>query len=196
MLPPLHQGCTDHGLFDGRIILGHGDQHAQLPADGLGLAQNDVEHKAVHRVVFAVQHGAAYFFCLLPEAVNPAFALFVAGGVPGQVIVHDRREQMLQVDAFGQAVGGNQNAGLGLFQAPDALAAFFGCEFTCDRFNAHPGESFFQVRSHIMGCGYVTAEYHRPKTVLQQLPDMLDERGQFGVASFAGQAFGVTDQGL
>ena len=110
--------------------------------------------------------------------------------------MHDRREQMLQVDAFGQAVGGNQNAGLGLFQAPDALAAFFGCEFTCDRFNAHPGESFFQVLSHIMGCGYVTAEYHRPKTVLHQLPDMLDERGQFGVASFAGQAFGVTDQGL
>ena len=148
---PLHQGCADHGLFDGRVILGHGDQHAQLPADGLGLAQNDVEHKTVHRIVFPVQHGAAYFFCLLPETVNPAFALFVAGGIPSQVIVHDRREQMLQVDAFGQAVGGHQNAGLGLFQAFDALATFFGCELTCDRFNAYLGESFFQVLGHIMG---------------------------------------------
>ena len=42
----------------------------------------------------------------LSEPVRPSFALFVAGGIPGQVVVHDCIEVVLQIDAFGEAVGG------------------------------------------------------------------------------------------
>ena len=45
---------------------------------------------------------------LLAEPVDAAFALFVAGGVPRQVVVDDRGEAVLQVDALRQAVGGDQ----------------------------------------------------------------------------------------
>ena len=48
---------------------------------------------------------------LLAESVDAAFALFVAGGVPRQVVVDDGGEAVLQVDALRQAVGGDQQAG-------------------------------------------------------------------------------------
>jgi hypothetical protein len=63
---------------------------------------------------------------MLPETIDAAFALFVAGGVPGQIVVDDSGEQMLQVDAFGEAVGRNQNALLGILQLIHALPALFG----------------------------------------------------------------------
>jgi hypothetical protein len=40
------------------------------------------------------------FAGLLAEAVDAAFALFVARRIPAQVVVHDGGEQALQVDAF------------------------------------------------------------------------------------------------
>ena len=45
----------------------------------------------------------------LAEAVDPALALLVAGRVPGQVVVDDGVEVLLEVDALGQAVGGDQH---------------------------------------------------------------------------------------
>ena len=44
----------------------------------------------------------------LAEPVDAALALFVAGGVPRQVVVDDGGEAVLQVDALRQAVGGDQ----------------------------------------------------------------------------------------
>ena len=45
----------------------------------------------------------------VPEAVHPALALLVAGGVPGEVVVQDRIEVLLEVDAFGEAVGAHEH---------------------------------------------------------------------------------------
>ena len=42
-------------------------------------------------------------------AVLASFALFVPGGIPGEVVVDDGVEQALQVDAFAQAVGGHEH---------------------------------------------------------------------------------------
>ena len=46
----------------------------------------------------------------LAEPVDPALALLVPGRVPGQVVVDDGVEVVLQVDALGQAVGRDQDA--------------------------------------------------------------------------------------
>ena len=74
------------------------------------LAEQHVEDDAVDAVVAAVEGDDADDVALLAEAVDAALALLVAGGVPGQVVVDDGVEVLLQVDALGQAVGGDQDA--------------------------------------------------------------------------------------
>ena len=74
-------------------------------------ADQDVEDDAVDAVVLAVVGDGADGGGVLAEPVDAAFALFVAGGVPGEVVVDDGGEALLQVDAFGQAVGGDQQRG-------------------------------------------------------------------------------------
>jgi hypothetical protein len=49
----------------------------------------------------------------LAVAVDAALALLVAGGVPREVVVDDGVEVLLEVDAFGEAVGGDEHAALG-----------------------------------------------------------------------------------
>ena len=51
---------------------------------------------------------------MLAEAVNAAFALFKAVGIPGKIVVQNGGEDFLKVDAFAEAIGGDEDAGLGL----------------------------------------------------------------------------------
>ena len=99
----LHQRL--HGLLGGGRDR-HGD--AQRAADRAVFAQQHVEHDAVDRVVDAVVGQGTHGRGGLSVAVDAAFALFVAGRVPAQVVVHDGVEMILQVDAFAEAVGGDQ----------------------------------------------------------------------------------------
>ena len=71
-------------------------------------ADQHLQHDAVDAVVLAVVGDGAHGVGVLAEAVDAALALFVAGGVPGQVVVDDGGEAVLQVDALGQAVGGDE----------------------------------------------------------------------------------------
>ena len=89
---------------------GHGHGDAGGLADGLVLAQQDVEDDAVDLVVRAVEGDRADDVLGLAEPVDAALALLVAGGVPRQVVVHDGVELLLQVHALGQAVGGDEHA--------------------------------------------------------------------------------------
>ena len=91
-------------------LLRQGDRHAKPGADGVRLAEDHLQHGAVDGAVRRIHQGGADEGCLLAEAVHPAFALLVPGGVPGQVVVDDGVEQALEVDAFGQAVGRYQQA--------------------------------------------------------------------------------------
>jgi hypothetical protein len=59
----------------------------------------------------------------LTEAIDAALALLVARGVPRQVVVDDRVEVVLQVHAFGQAVGRDEDPALGV--AEQRRHAFF-----------------------------------------------------------------------
>ena len=73
------------------------------------LADQDIEDDAVDGVVRAVPGDDPHLGLLLPEAVHPALALLVAGGVPGEVVVQDGIEVLLEVDAFGEAVGAHEH---------------------------------------------------------------------------------------
>ena len=65
----------------------------------------------------------------LAEAVDTTFALFVAGGVPREVVVDDGLEGVLEVDALGQAVGRDEDLAwpfAARSRARDARLAFVG----------------------------------------------------------------------
>ena len=150
-----------------------------------------------------VEHGAAHLGRALTVAVDPAFTLFVAGGVPGQVVVHDGREQVLQVDAFGEAVGGHQHAasavvGVGqtLAHLVNVLATLFGCQLARDGLDGGLGEVLAQFGRHVVGRGHVTAEHYRGEPVLQQAADVGHQRGELGVTAGAAEALGRGDEGL
>ena len=88
---------------------GTGTETPVLRSDRLVLAEQHVEHDAVDPVVRAVEGDGAHGVGALAEAVDAALALLVAGRVPGQVVVDDGVEAVLEVDALGQAVGGDQH---------------------------------------------------------------------------------------
>ena len=112
--PPLRLG--QHRLEDGVQeylgVLGEGDAHPDIVADLARLPVQHLEHDLVHRVVLPVQEAGLDLGPRLPEAVHAAFALLEAVRVPGEVVVEDRVEEALEVDALGKAVGGHENAEL------------------------------------------------------------------------------------
>src|SRR5262249_12304909 len=61
---------------------------------------------------------------LLSEAIDAPFPLLVAGGVPRQIVVYDRIEIGLEVDAFGEAIGGDEDALVELAEGVDPGLAF------------------------------------------------------------------------
>ena len=83
------------GVDDGLPVAGDGNGDAGGLGDGAVLADQDVEHDAVDAVVLAVEGDRADDVAALPEPVDAALALLVAGGVPGEVVVHDGREVLL-----------------------------------------------------------------------------------------------------
>ena len=96
---------------------------AEAVADRAVLSQQDVEHDAVDLVVEAVVHEHAHLVSRLPVAVDPALALLVPGGVPAQVVVDDRVEAVLEVDAFTQAIRGDEDAARRVRKLVDATLA-------------------------------------------------------------------------
>ena len=89
----------------------------------LGLAEDDIEHGAVDRAVRREHHDRSDELGRLAEAVDPSLALLVPGRVPRQVVVDDGVEELLEVDAFGQAVGGDEDALDLLFLVAGAMSA-------------------------------------------------------------------------
>ena len=73
------------------------------------LPEKHVEDDTVNRVVPAIESEHADFSSPLAETIYAPLALFVPGRVPAQVVVNDGIEIVLQIDAFGKAVGANQD---------------------------------------------------------------------------------------
>ena len=99
----------EHALDELVVAAGDRDGDAQLGADLLVLAEQDLEHDLVDDVVDAVDRGDLDRRRRLPVAVDAALALFEPGRVPRQVVVDDGVEELLEVDALGQTVRGDEN---------------------------------------------------------------------------------------
>ncbi len=142
------QRALEQRLGDLLAGTGHRDGDAEVALDALVLADQHIEDHAVDRVVGAVVGDDAHLRLLLPEAVHPAFALLVARGVPGQVVVQHGVEVLLEVDAFRQAVGADEHILTGLGdQRRDARFALGGRQQPGDRLDPHlVGQGFAQLR--------------------------------------------------
>ena len=62
--------------------------------------QVDFEYQAIDAGVGVEERHRPDVLARLSETVDTALALFMTGGVPGQVVMHDGAELLLQVDAF------------------------------------------------------------------------------------------------
>src|SRR5687767_11734429 len=87
------------------------------------LTDEHVEHNAVDLVVYTIEGEHAHRTARLAIAVDAALALLVARGVPRQIIVHDRVEVLLEIDALAETVGAHQHALFGLCQLGDTRFA-------------------------------------------------------------------------
>ena len=87
----------------------HRHRNPESTANALVLAQQHLEHDAVDRTIGRVERDRAYGVALLAEAVDAALALLVTRRIPGKVIVDDCVEAFLEVDAFAEAVGGDEH---------------------------------------------------------------------------------------
>ena len=105
---------------------GTGTEMPSDDADPFVPAQQDVQDEAVDRVVLAVDGRDGDRRARLAVAVHAALALFVARRVPCEVVVDDRVEAALEVDAFGQAVGRDEDAARLVAEGFDARLALIG----------------------------------------------------------------------
>ena len=101
---PKHVG--KHRLGDRIHVAGHWHAHPQLLADQLLLVEDHRQHPRIHRVAAvwvlagSMQHQGPHDRLGLGKAIHASLALFVAGRVPAEVVVHHRIEAALQVDPF------------------------------------------------------------------------------------------------
>jgi hypothetical protein len=139
-------------------------------------ADQHVEDHTVDLVVGAVVGDRPDRGGELPEPVDPAFPLLVSGGVPGQVVVHDGGEALLQVDPLRQAVGADQDAGSAVRgQVGDAGFTFLRGQGAGHRLHPHPRMGFGQHNAEMLGDvfrgGDVAAEHDGVEAVREQGAD-------------------------
>ena len=103
----------DTGLHDGKrhaaVILRHGYRHAKRIAYLTCLLRYDLEDDTIDRVVLTVKKRTLHLACRLPETVNPALPLLVAGWIPEKVVMYDGIVVTLEVYSLRETVGGNEN---------------------------------------------------------------------------------------
>ena len=159
------------------------------------LAQDDLEHGAVHRVVDAVEQRGAHRRARLTEAVHPAFALLVARRVPREVVVDDGVEVLLQVDALRQAVGGDEHpAALGRADPRHALLALVRGHLAGHRVDGDARQAPAEVAGHVVGRRDEAAEHHHVEPGLDQLRDVLRGGPELRIAAPARESLRRGDQ--
>ena len=104
----------------------HGNRNPEGFLDAAVLVDEDVEDDAVDAVVLAVEEGDLDGRLLLPVAIDPPLPLLVPRRIPGEVVVNDGVERLLEVDALGKAIGGHKEPAVMLGELFDPLLALWG----------------------------------------------------------------------
>ncbi len=164
----VQQQSLEKRLHHGVRVARHGHRDAQRVLDGLVLPEQHLQHDAVHGIVLPVEGDDAHLLAWLAVAVYAALPLLVAGGVPTEVVVDDRVEVALQVDALGEAVRADQHPLRRLGQVQDPLFALgrgegagHGCHF-------HALQAGAQRLGHVLGGGDEAAEEDGVEASLHQ----------------------------
>ena len=106
----------------------------------------------------------------LAEAVDTTLALLVARRVPREIVVNDGVELLLQVDAFRQAVGGDENPGaLGRAELRHALLALLGGHLAGHGVDGGARQARAEVAGHVARGRDEATEDHDVEPVLDQL---------------------------
>ena len=176
-------------LVDRVLLVRYRHDDPQLLMDGFTLFQNDLQNKAVHGVILTINHGAADFFRLLSETIDAPFTLFVSRRIPRKVVVHDRREVLLQIDTFGEAVRCHENPFLGIAHRFHPSLTVFRGQFPGHAVHRHVlRQRFLQGFLHILRRGNETAENHRGKAVFEERLHMTHQKVQLRVIRTPRQA--------
>ena len=163
-------------------IHGHGHRNAQGAANLAMLAKEHVEHDAVDTIIQPVVGDHMDLLAGLAIAIDPAFALLVAGWVPGEIIVEDSIEMLLQVDALAQAVSANQDMFGGAGQCQNAL-------FTFNRRQQSGNSGYFDILTsvpensgNVFCCWYESTEDNGTEAGFQQGRDDGDSLLELGIS--------------
>ena len=103
------QGFPDR-VHDGGGVDRHGNRYSGASLDRLWRRMSTSRTTPSISVVGAVVGDRPDGRRGLAESVDAALSLLMSGGVPGEVVMQDGGESVLEVDAFGEAVGGDQDA--------------------------------------------------------------------------------------
>jgi hypothetical protein len=125
------------------------------------LAENYVEYRTVDWIVLAIDEDCPDGVALLSEAIDAPLALLVPSRVPGQVVMDDRIEIHLQIDALGEAVGGNQNALVVLAKRLNPRFTILGRNVSRDHIDGPFFEGGRERFSNRVGRRYVATEDDR-----------------------------------
>ena len=148
------------------------------------LRSRTLEDDLVDLVVGAVEEDGLDLVARLAEAVDAALALLEAVRVPGQVVVDDRVEVLLEVDALGQAVGRDQDAPVVADQLLDPLAPSSSPTSPVTARTSRPRTTCRGASGatrEVLGRRDEPAEHDRLEAVLEQLTEGAGERLQLAV---------------
>ena len=189
---------VEHRFRHAFALLRHWHVRPQRAVDLPRLVQQHVEHHTVYRAVGAKVTNRLHQWGGLAVAVHPALALLQAVRIPGQVVVEDSREGVLQVDALAQTVGSDKHAAGFTGQLVDFGAALLVAHAARDRDHAQIREvvpqRLLQPFGHILGRGDVAAPEDGVKPLAQQGGNDVSAAGELGVARGMQQRCGKTSK--
>jgi hypothetical protein len=188
--PPEEERLED-GLCDRLTFLRDGDMGAERLVDFAGLVEQDADDDAVHGIVRAEEaDGFDGFGEGLAEAVHAALALLQAVGIPRQIVMEGGIERVLEVDAFAEAVGSDEDAAAFLSQLRHLGPPLVVAEQAGDRGDADVvelvTEETLQALGDVVSRGDVTAPDDGIKAFAQECGDQLGAAGELGVAGRVG----------
>ena len=105
---------SDDGFHHGLAVHWNWNADAERFVDFSGFLDQHIQNYAVDYVVGAVEKDRFDFRSRLTVPIHSSLALLKPIGIPWQVVMQDRIEMILKIDALAQAVGCHQDAMFGL----------------------------------------------------------------------------------
>jgi hypothetical protein len=117
----------------------------------------------------------------LAEAVHAALPLFVAGGVPGKVVVNDGVKAVLEVDSFREAIGGDENGFFFMRKEGDFFGAFLAREHAGNRVHAMTCKALAKFLFEVARGRDITTEDDGSKALFEEGFQFYDKAGELGI---------------